>query len=106
MAEASLQRMGEVVRYRPPRPREETTATMGMVFFLGGWAMMFAVFFISYGFMRARLTSWPPAGVPELPWELPLVNTVVLALSSCCYQWGVHQVRMVKAARAIERAPP
>jgi len=98
--EAIIQRMGDVVRYRPPRAREETTATMGMVLFLGAWGMMFAAFFISYGFMRARLTSWPPPGVPPLPWELPLLNTLVLALSSTCYQLGVREVRLARASRA------
>jgi len=100
VSEAIIQPMGDVVRYRPPRAREETTATMGMVFFLGAWAMMFAAFFLAYGFMRARLSSWPPAGVPPLPWKLPLGNTLVLALSSMSYQYGVREVRRVRAGRA------
>src|SRR4051794_26314712 len=92
--------MGDVVRYRPPAARQETTAMMGMALFLGAWAMMFAVLFIAYGFMRARLTSWPPAGVPALPWKLPLGNTLVLALSSAAYQLGVREVRAARAGRA------
>src|SRR3954462_2023938 len=92
--------MGDVVRCRPPRARQETTAMMGMVLFLGAWAMMFAVLFIAYGFMRARLTSWPPPGVTALPWKLPLGNTLVLALSSASYQWGVREVKAARAARA------
>jgi cytochrome c oxidase subunit III len=93
VAEAIIQPMGDVVRYRPPGARQETTAMMGMVLFLGAWSMMFAAFFLAYGFMRARLTSWPPEGVAPLPWKLPLGNTLVLLLSSACYQWGVREVR-------------
>lgn len=100
MAGAIIQAMGEVVQYRSPRAKEETTASMGMVFFLGAWAMMFAALLFAYGFARARLTSWPPAGVAELPWKLPLGNTLVLALSSLSYQWGVRAVRRARAGRA------
>lgn len=93
MAQAIINPMGDVVRYRPPGARQETTAVMGMVFFLGAWSMMFAVFFLAYGFMRARLTSWPPEGVETLPWKLPLGNTLVLLLSSASYQVGLRDVR-------------
>jgi len=93
VAEAIIQPMGDVVRYRPPGARQETTAMMGMVLFLGAWSMMFAVFFIAYGFMRARLVSWPPEGATPLPWKLPLGNTLVLLLSSASYQLGLKGVR-------------
>jgi len=99
VAEALIQPMAEPVRYRPSGARQETTAMMGMVLFLGAWSMMFAAFFLAYGFMRARLTSWPPAGVEPLPWKLPLGNTLVLLLSSASYQTGVRRVR-AKDARA------
>jgi cytochrome c oxidase subunit 3 len=62
--------------------------------------MMFAVLFIAYGFMRARLMSWPPPGVPALPWKLPLGNTLVLALSSASYQLGVREVRAGRSGRS------
>ena len=100
MSEAIIQPMGDAVRYRPSQARQETTAMMGMVLFLGAWAMMFAAMFIAYGFMRARLSSWPPPDVAELPWKLPLGNTLVLALSSACYQWGVREVKAARAGRA------
>ena len=93
MTQAIIQPMGDVVRYRPPGARQETTAMMGMVLFLGAWSMMFAVFFIAYGFMRARLVSWPPEGATPLPWKLPLGNTLVLLLSSASYQLGLKGVR-------------
>ena len=39
---------------------EETTAYIGMVIFLGAWAMMFGALFFAYGMVRARAMCWPP----------------------------------------------
>src|SRR5712664_991716 len=85
--------MGEVLPYRPPRAREETTAYLGMVVFLGSWAMMFAALFFAYGFVRTRSLAWPPPDLPKLPWETPAVNTLVLAGSSAAIQYGVRSIR-------------
>ncbi len=85
--------MGEVLPYRPPRAREETTAYLGMVVFLGSWAMMFAALFFAYGFVRTRSSAWPPPGLPELPWVIPAVNTLVLAASSAAILWGLRFIR-------------
>ena len=77
-----MEAMGELLPYRPPKAREETTAYLGMVVFLGSWAMMFAALFFAYGFVRSRSAAWPPPDVPELPWGAPAINTLVLAGSS------------------------
>ncbi len=96
--------MGEVLPYRPPRAREETTALLGMVVFLGSWAMMFAALFFAYGFVRTRSAAWPPPGLPELPWATPAVNTLILAASSGAMQYGLRSIRegsSPKLARAL-----
>lgn len=85
--------MGEVLPYRPPRAREETTAYLGMVVFLGSWAMMFAALFFAYGFVRARSPAWPPPDLPQLPWLTPAVNTALLAASSLAVQRGLRFIR-------------
>jgi len=85
--------MGEVLPYRPPRAREETTAFLGMVVFLGSWAMMFAALFFAYGFVRTRSVAWPPPGLPGLPWATPALNTLVLAASSASIQYGLRAIR-------------
>src|SRR5262249_37170644 len=91
--------MGEVLRYRPPRAREDTTAYLGMIIFLASWAMMFAAMFFAYAFVRARSASWPPADVPELPVALPALNTLVLFASSAFQQYGLIAIRRGSARK-------
>jgi len=88
-----MEAMGELLPYRPPKAREETTAYLGMVVFLGSWAMMFAALFFAYGFVRSRSAAWPPPDVPELPWGAPAINTLVLAGSSVAIQLGLRFIR-------------
>lgn len=63
-------------------PERRSTAYVGMVVFLGSWAMMFGALFFAYTAVRLRATSWPPLGAPELPILLPGINTLVLLASS------------------------
>jgi cytochrome c oxidase subunit 3 len=88
--------MGAIVPYPPPRARQEWTAYVGMVIFLGSWAMMFGALFFAYGMVRARATEWPPPNLPQLPLALPGLNTALLAASSVILQLGVHWIRRGK----------
>jgi len=89
--------MTEVIYYRSPRQRVENTAYLGMLIFLGSWAMMFAGLFFAYGAVRFHLSGgWPPQGVPSLPVSLPALNTVVLLASSLTLQMGLSSIRVGK----------
>jgi cytochrome c oxidase subunit 3 len=70
------------VRRTSSQKRDDVTAWLGMVVFLGSWAMMFAALFFAYGLVRAHAPAWPPFDQPALPLLVPGVNTVVIALSS------------------------
>lgn len=83
-----------ILPFRPARARKDATAWMGMVVFLGSWAMMFAALFFAYGMLRARMPAWPPPDLPALPLLLPAANTLVIAASSLALQ------RALSAARA------
>jgi heme/copper-type cytochrome/quinol oxidase subunit 3 len=85
--------MGDVLQYRPPKARAETTAVMGMVIFLSSWAMMFASLFFAYAFVRTKSPTWPPDGLSPLPRLLPAASTVVLGLSSLLLQRGIKIVK-------------
>jgi cytochrome c oxidase subunit III len=89
--------MGEVVTYRSPRAKDESTAFVGMVVFLASWAMLFAAMFFAYGVVRMRARSWPPLDLPPLPLRLPALNTLVLAGSSVALQYAVSSVRRGRA---------
>ncbi|MHB1844246.1 MAG: cytochrome c oxidase subunit 3, partial [Deltaproteobacteria bacterium] len=83
----------EVLRYKPRQARNETTAWIGMLVFLGSWAMLFAGLFFAYGAIREATHAWPPKGLPALPLALPTLNTFVLAGSSVLLQLGVVRLR-------------
>lgn len=83
----------DILRYPSPRERDENTAWLGMLIFLGSWAMLFAGLFFAYGAVRSTLHRWPPAGLPKLPVALPAWNTLVIALSSAALQTGYVRLR-------------
>jgi cytochrome c oxidase subunit 3 len=71
-----------LAHYRDRPTRQDLTARVGMVIFLGSWLMLFAGLFFVYGLVRARAPVWPPLDQPRLPLLLPGVNTVAIAASS------------------------
>jgi len=88
-----------VIPYRPAQARGDDTAWLGMVIFLGSWAMMFAALFFAYGVLRLRQPSWPPPGTPPLPVLLPAVNTGVLALNAAALQGALVAARRGQRGR-------
>lgn len=90
--------------YRLRPTEEEITSYVGMVIFLGSWAMMFAALLFAYAVVRARAPAWPPPDLPPLPVLLPGLNTLVIAASSVAVALGVraHAVgRHLRAAAAL-----
>src|SRR5512134_4005129 len=85
--------MGDIVAYRSPRKRAETTAWIGMVIFLASWVLLFASLFFAYGFLRARSGGWPPEGVEPLPIGLPGFNTALIVLSSVALELALWAAR-------------
>jgi len=71
----------------------EHTSYVGMVIFLGAWAMMFAALFFAYVAVRLNVPSWPPPGTPALPLFWPAVNTAVLLASSVTVHLGLSKIR-------------
>jgi heme/copper-type cytochrome/quinol oxidase subunit 3 len=90
-----------VIPYRPVAARAEDTAWLGMLIFLGSWAMMFASLFFAYGVLRLRQPGWPPPGTPPLPQLLPAVNTLVLALNGLALQRALVASRQREKSRVV-----
>jgi heme/copper-type cytochrome/quinol oxidase subunit 3 len=86
----------DVVPFRPPRKPRDVTAYIGMVIFLGGWAMMFAGLFFAYALVRSKAMSWPPPGESRLPIGLPAFNTLLLVGSSASLWLGMRAIRNAK----------
>ncbi len=79
----------------------EVTSWLGMVVFLGSWAMMFAGLFFAYGLVRARAPAWPPLDQPALPLLLPGLNTAVIAASSAALAAAGRALRLRRRGAAL-----
>jgi cytochrome c oxidase subunit III len=88
--------VSDVVPFRPPRRPRDVTAYIGMVIFLGGWAMMFAGLFFAYAIVRFKAMSWPPPGEARLPVALPALNTVVILASSGTLALALRAIRAAR----------
>ena len=95
--------MGDLIEYHSPREREEFTAYVGMLVFLGSWAMLFCGLFMAYGLLRSRSHLWPPAFQPAPPLGAGALITLLLLASSGLLQSGLRAVREGAGKRATQR---
>ena len=90
----------DLERYRLRPSEDEVTSYVGMVVFLGSWAMMFAALFFAYAVVRVRTPVWPPPDQPALPILLPGLNTAVMAASSAAVALAVRAHALGRHRRA------
>ena len=100
---AVVRRLGPVRPARgvhaAPGAKDPVTAWMGMVFFLGSWAVMFASLFYAYLGVRSRAGLWPPLDQPVLPLGLPGANAGVALLASAALVVALRALRSGAARR-------
>lgn len=89
----------KVLHYRTPRGRNDATAYLGLVLFLGSWAMMFAALFFAYAAVRIHAGEWPPVDAPRLPLLLPGINTLVIGAGSVALQKALAAARTGRTER-------
>jgi heme/copper-type cytochrome/quinol oxidase subunit 3 len=90
-----------VLLHRPLHARDEVTARVGMLLFLGSWAMMFAGLFFALGVVRWRSPMWPPEEVGPLPIGWAALNTVLLVSSSLALEVALRAVRRARLSRML-----
>ena len=59
---------------------------------LGSFGMLFGTLFFSYMLLRERTTPWPPIGVEPLQPTIPLIATILLAISSIFVHFGFRKL--------------
>ncbi|HEX4457649.1 MAG TPA: c-type cytochrome [Polyangia bacterium] len=62
--------------------RAQTTASVGMIVFLGAWTMTFAALLFVWADVRFAAGAWPPDGEPRAPLVWPALATLLMAASS------------------------
>jgi heme/copper-type cytochrome/quinol oxidase subunit 3 len=90
-----------LVTIHPAQESAETTSVVGMVIFLGGWTVMFAAFFFSFAYSRAHAVEWPAPGMPALSMVIPIINTVLILLSSVTMAVTALSFRRGQGQRAM-----
>lgn len=80
-------------------PRSWNTAALGMALFIGSWGMSFIAAFIGFALIRMRAPQWPPEGMPELPVTSPLINTVIVFVSSIVFHQAVRAIEVGRRQR-------
>lgn len=61
--------------------------SIAMTVTLISFAMLFATMFLGYFLVRSNVPVWPPVEIQALPRLLPLLSTVIMALSSVTYYY-------------------
>jgi cytochrome c oxidase subunit 3 len=90
--------VSDIVPFKPKKSRRDVTSYVGMIIFLGGWAMMFAALFFAYAIVRYKQVEWPPAGENALPLVVPAINTALLVASSAALMLALRAVRGARPA--------
>jgi len=81
---------------------------MGMLLFIVSEVMFFFSFF--WAFFHSSLAPtieigsiWPPLGIQVLnPWEVPLLNTLILLLSGVTVTWAHHSIVAGERSQTIQ----
>ena len=80
----------------------------GMLLFILSEVMFFFCFFFGLFFHSALAPTielgsmWPPVGLIVFsPWEIPLLNTVILVLSGATITWAHHSIVVGNSKQAL-----
>ncbi len=71
---------------------KEFQNSVAMTVTLISFGMMFATLFLGYMLVRFNSPTWPPVEIQDMPKLLPLMSTLVMALSSLAY-WKMQTTR-------------
>lgn len=90
-----------VVALRPEFDARHNTSLVGMVIFLGSWAVMFAALFFAFSLYRVRTDAWPPASLAAVPGWMPWASTLLILLSSATLERGRRRLAGPRGAQLL-----
>ncbi|POB13002.1 MULTISPECIES: heme-copper oxidase subunit III [Pseudomonadati] len=61
---------------------KQLTSSIAMIVLLVSFTMLFATMLLGFSVYRLTVDVWPPMGMPRIPLTLPMVSTIIIALSS------------------------
>ncbi|HEY7691836.1 MAG TPA: cytochrome c oxidase subunit 3 [Gaiellaceae bacterium] len=90
------------VAARPALPRRNgpTAALLGMAVLVASEATLFAAMIGTYYYLRFETAVWPPRGVPEPKWVVPVILVAVLVCSSVPMELGSRAAQQGRLAAA------
>ncbi len=65
--------------------REQYVSNISMIVTLVSFTMLFATMFLGYALYRLTSETWPPMGMESVSLGLPILSTVIIALSSIAF---------------------
>jgi cytochrome c oxidase subunit 3 len=90
--------MADVTEARPLPVTPPSAVRFGTIVFLASELLLFGGLFAAYFGLRSRTSPWPPDGF-EPEWQLGLLGTVLLMVSSLCLARGLKHA----ADRRVDR---
>jgi heme/copper-type cytochrome/quinol oxidase subunit 3 len=90
------------VAARPALPRRNraNAALLGMAALIASELMLFVALIGTYYYLRFNTPIWPPSGVPEPEWIVPVILVCVLVCSGIPMQLGSRAVQDGRLAAA------
>lgn len=84
--------VSQPARHQPPQPSTalgiQSTGYLAMVLFIASEATLFGVLISAYFYLESGTKRWPPNGISKPDLVLPIIATIILALSSLPVWWG------------------
>ncbi|HLI52523.1 MAG TPA: cytochrome c oxidase subunit 3 [Thermomicrobiaceae bacterium] len=84
--------ISQPARHQPPQPSTalgiQSTGYLAMILFILSEATLFGVLLSAYFYLESGTKHWPPNGISKPDLVLPIIATIILALSSGPVWWA------------------
>ena len=82
--------IGQMAIHAQEGQDKRLAGAIAMTLLLTTLGMLFASLFMGLAVFRTNSDTWPPMGLPRVPWMFPALSTLCIAASSWCY-WRLEK---------------